>query len=244
VACDIEGDQVTNADSCSLPTSEALDYLPEGGLSSFISTTVSFNNRDNPNFPREGIAARTLVGLGLGTDAQTEAGEQQNYVFQQVEFGVKTYAELRDLVPAIQDPNHVFAVRLDAGHQFGEEHPVSKFFRVGKTSNDATAIRGYQIDDFNLSKTFVTGSVEYRYDLGLSTAATQTVIGVLFVDLGWASSVPNFPENGAPLFAGAGVGVQINLGFGGVLLPALRFDYGFSERSPNGEFRFRIGPVF
>ncbi|UCH27117.1 MAG: BamA/TamA family outer membrane protein [Trueperaceae bacterium] len=244
VECDVEEGQIVNADVCSLPRSEALQYLPQGGFSSFISTTVSFDNRDNPSFPREGIAARTLAGLGLGSDARTEGGEQQNYVFQQVEFGIRTYATLEELVPAIQDPNHVFAVKLDAGHQFGNEHPVTKFFRVGKTPNEATAIRGYQIDDFNLSKTFFTGSVEYRYDLGLSTAATQTVIGILFVDLGWASSVPGFSDNGAPLFAGAGVGVQINLGFGGVLLPALRFDYGFSERNPSGEFRFRIGPVF
>jgi outer membrane protein insertion porin family len=38
--------------------------------------------------------------------------------------------------------------------------------------------------------------------------------------------------------------VQVNLGFGGVSLPALRFDYGFSARNPRGVFTFRVGPVF
>jgi len=38
--------------------------------------------------------------------------------------------------------------------------------------------------------------------------------------------------------------VQVNLGFGGVMLPALRFDYAFSERHPSGEFRFSVGTVF
>jgi outer membrane protein insertion porin family len=46
------------------------------------------------------------------------------------------------------------------------------------------------------------------------------------------------------MFASVGAGVQINLGFGGVSLPALRFDYGFSERHPTGVFAFRVGAVF
>ena len=70
------------------------------------------------------------------------------------------------------------------------------------------------------------------------------MIGIAFLDFGYASSVPDFPDYGAPIFAGAGIGVQVNLGFGGVLLPALRLDYGFSQRNPSGVFSFRIGPVF
>lgn len=235
-----------NADRCALPEAAADDFLPQGGLNSFISTTVSYDDRDNPDFPRSGIAASALVGLGIGTDYRDPAsGQQQSYAYQQLEFGVKTYVLLADIAPEeISDPNHVLAFRINAGHQFGTNYPISKRFQVGKSINDATAIRGYTVDDFDLSRTYATASMEYRYDFGLDTVATQTVIGIVFVDVGWASSVPNFPEYGAPLFAGAGVGVQVNLGFGGVLLPALRFDYGFSQRNPTGEFRFRVGPVF
>ncbi|MCC6311954.1 MAG: hypothetical protein IT345_13705, partial [Trueperaceae bacterium] len=44
--------------------------------------------------------------------------------------------------------------------------------------------------------------------------------------------------------AGAGLGVQVNLGFAGIVLPAIRLDYAFSERHPAGVFAFRVGPVF
>lgn len=238
------GGNVQNGNRCALPTEEAAPFLPQGGLSSFISTSLAYDDRDDPEFPRAGVAATGLVGVGFGSDFRDAAGDQSAYAYTQVEFGVKTYLVLADLVPEVGDRNHVFAVRLNGGHQFGGAYPESKRFRVGKTPNEATAIRGYGLDDFGLSRTYLTGSVEYRYDFGLETVATQTVIGIVFVDVGYASTVAGFPEYGAPLFAGAGVGVQVNLGFGGVALPALRFDYGFSERNPTGEFRFRVGPVF
>jgi outer membrane protein insertion porin family len=247
VECEFGADgDVENAERCALPTAESERYLPQGGLSSFMSTTVTYDDRDNPDFPRSGVAATGLLGIGIGTDYRSPLTlEQQPYVYEQLEFGVKTYILLADIAPEeITDPNHVLAFRLNTGHQFGVDYPSSKRFQVGKSLNEATALRGYQTDDFDLSRSYLTASVEYRYDFGLDTLATQTVIGILFVDLGYASSVPGFPEYGAPLFAGAGLGVQLNLGFGGVLLPALRFDYGFSERNPTGEFRFRVGPVF
>lgn len=241
-----EAGELENAERCSLPEAEALEYLPQGGLSSFVSSTVTYDDRDNPEFPRMGIAATGLAGIGVGTDYRDpSSGQQQSYIYEQLEFGVKTYLLLADLAPEeIRDRNHVLAFRVNVGHQFGNDYPASKRFQVGKSTNEATAIRGYRADDFDLSRTYLTASAEYRYDFGLDTVATQTVIGILFVDFGYASNVPGYPEYAAPLFAGAGVGVQINLGFGGVLLPALRFDYGFSERNPTGEFRFRVGPVF
>src|SRR5690625_7436805 len=85
-----------------------------------------------------------------------------------------------------------------------------------------------------MSRTYFASSLEYRYDFGLQTVATQTVIGVVFADLGWASSATGFPEYDAPLFASDGLGVQVNMGLGGVLLPALRFVYAFSESIPSG----------
>jgi len=240
-----EAGNIENANACALPEEYAREFLPQGGLSSYISTTVNFDNRDNPDFPRRGVAASGSVGLGLGTDFRNpETGEQQGYNYQQVELGARTYLLLSDIAPEIDDPNHVLAFRVNLGHQFGGEYPVSRRFLVGKSTNEATAIRGYQAGDFSLSRTYATGSVEYRYDFGLDTFATQTVIGIVFADIGYASHVPGFDPYGAPLFAGYGVGVQLNLGFGGVVLPALRFDYGFSQRNPGGEFRFRVGPVF
>ncbi|MEY4531657.1 MAG: hypothetical protein RLZZ156_2378, partial [Deinococcota bacterium] len=43
---------------------------------------------------------------------------------------------------------------------------------------------------------------------------------------------------------GYGVGLQINLGFGGFQLPAIRLDYGWSAWNPGGKFYFRLGFPF
>jgi outer membrane protein insertion porin family len=110
-------------------------------------------------------------------------------------------------------------------------------------SNDRL-IRGFQGDDINLSKTYGIGTVEYRYDFGFDTFATETIIALVYTDVAWASSMPGFDDYSTPIIAGAGLGVQLNLNIAGVGLPAIRLDYSFSERNPSGVFRFRFGPVF
>ena len=245
-ACEIEDDEVQNPNNCFLPESVAAQFLPTSGLSGFTSVRVNYDDRDDPDFPTEGVAAYGSLGVGFGNDfLHPDTAERVTYVYEQATLGVRTYFKLADVVPdQVQDENHVFGVRLDLGHQFGGLYPSSKRFFVGQSVDFATQIRGYRREDFGLSRTYATSSFEYRYDFQLSTFATQTVIGVAFVDLGWASTVPGFLEYQTPLFASAGVGVQINLGFGGVLLPAVRLDYAFSERHPTGVFSFRVGPVF
>jgi outer membrane protein insertion porin family len=245
-SCTIQGGSVTNGATCSLPQKDAAPYLPTSGISTFFSAGVSYDNRDNPDFPTRGIHTYGNFGLGIGSDyTSPTTGQRKTYAYQQVTGGFRTYAKLSTLDPKeIKDPNHVFAVRVDAGTQLGSAYPSSKEFQVGRTNLTRTLIRGYTVNDFNLSQAYVTSSFEYRYNFNLSTVATQTVIGVAFVDVGWASSVPNFTDYQTPVFAGAGVGVQINLGFGSVVLPAVRLDYAFSQRHPTGVFSFRVGPVF
>lgn len=246
VDCTLQSGSVTNGSTCSLPSADAAPYLPTSGISTFFSAGVGFDNRDNPDFPTSGIDAYGSFGLGIGGDYRNPtSGQRQTYVYQQLTAGVRTYTRLSTLDPKeVKDPNHVFAVRLDAGTQIGSDYPSSKQFQVGQTSLTRTLIRGYTATDFNLSKEYVTSSFEYRYNFNFNTVATQTVIGIAFVDVGWASSVPTFTDYQTPVFASAGVGVQINLGFGSVVLPAVRLDYAFSERHPTGVFGFRVGPVF
>ena len=245
-ACAFDDDGlVTNADRCALPAEVAEPFLPQGGLNAFTSATLAFDNRDSEAFPREGVAASLALGVGWGNDQRdVDTDERSPYVFQQVQAAVKTYVALADHIDEIEDRNHVFAVRLSFGHQFGDGYPANRRFRVGRVPVEATEVRGYRDVDFDLSRTYLTSSVEYRYDFGFSTVATETIVGIVFADLGYASNVPGFAQDAAPLFGGVGVGVQINLGFGGVSLPALRFDYGFSQRHPGGVFSFRVGPVF
>ena len=242
VDCIIENGEVTNASACYIPSELAVTFLPTGGLSAFASTRVTYDDRDSSDFPTRGVVGYGGLGVGFGNDfLDPVTSDRTTYVYEQVIAGARTYLRMSEVMPGeITDENHVFAVRLDVGHQFGGSYPESKRFFVGRSNDVATQIRGYTREDFNLSKSYVTSSFEYRYDFQLSTFATQTVIGIVFVDLGWASNVPGFPQYETPLFAGTGVGVQLNLGFGGVVLPAVRLDYAFSERHPAGVFSAMI----
>ena len=244
-ACELDDEgNVTNADDCSLPRDEARAYLPLAGASGFVGGSLDYDARDAAEYPREGVAASGSIGVGLGNDFLLE-NERTTYAYVPVELGVKSYVTLAALSGGeVTDDNHVLAARLNVGHQFGGSYPASRYFLVGQTPNEATQVRGYRDGDFDLSRSYATASFEYRYDFELSTVATQTVIGVVFADLAWVSGVPDYAPYAGPLFASGGVGVQINLGFSGVALPALRFDYGFSERNPRGVFSFRIGTVF
>lgn len=229
--------------SCSLPEADARPYLPQAGWSSFINAEVVFDNRDNFNFPRNGMQLTARFGVGFGSDYRNpDTDQQQAYVYEELELGFKTY--IQEELFGENHPNHVLAFRLNFGHQFGNDYPSNKYFIVGNTQNIARQIRGYTREDFGPSQTYLTGSLEYRYDFGFESFATQTVIGIIWTDFGYASSVPGFPPYETALFASAGVGIQLNLGFGGIGLPPIRLDYGFSERNPAGVFGFRLGPVF
>jgi outer membrane protein insertion porin family len=245
IPCEIEDGRVLNPGTCTLPEAVAIGALPQSGLSAFASAALNYDDRDSVDFPTRGFGATASAGFGWGNDIRDpDTLQARSYTYQQLQVGGKTYARLSDVLEEVTDPNHVFAVRLNAGHQFGAFYPTARRFTVGRVQEEATQVRGFRETDFNPSRTYMTGSVEYRYDFGLTTFATETVVGIVFADVGYASNVPGFPEFAAPLFGSAGVGVQINLGFAGVAFPAIRFDYGFSERNPTGVFSFRIGPVF
>ncbi|MDQ3459280.1 MAG: BamA/TamA family outer membrane protein [Deinococcota bacterium] len=241
--CEVVGGNVVDR-NCTLSGTfpgQAADFLPQSGLSGFVTAGTVYDDRDNPEFPTRGVNASGRLGLGFGTDYRDPATNLQTpYNYQQLEFGVRSYLTLAELGAAEGD-HQVLAFRANVGHQLGGNYPANRLFIVGQTQVADTQIRGYTRDDILPSRSYLTSSIEYRYNFGLETFATQTIIGIVFADLGYASSVA--PELGN-LLVGAGLGVQINFGFGNVLLPPLRFDYGLSPRNPLGVFGFRIGPVF
>jgi outer membrane protein insertion porin family len=243
--CVVVDGVVTNADRCALEAADAIAFLPQGGLSAFASAGLGFDNRDNDFFPSSGLAANVNLGFGWGNDMiDAESGDRMAYSYVQTQFGVRSYFALADLIPEMTARNQVLAVRFNAGAQFGETYPASRRFRVGGSQTMATEIRGYRDSDLDPSRSYLTSSLEYRFDFGFDTFATETIIAILFVDLGYIPSLADSLEGGRGFAASVGGGVQVNLGFGGVALPALRFDYGFSERNPGGVFSFRVGQVF
>lgn len=226
-------------ETCSLPIGQAVQDVPQRGFSSFIGSTLAYDTRDNPEFAREGYRFTVGGGVGFGNDFSDASGVQQGYTYEQLELGASTY-----LTP-FENRSHVFAFRANVGRQFGSEdsYPASRLFIIGDTNNQATQLRGYRREDINPSQTYAAATAEYRYDFGLSTAVTQTIVGIGFVDLGYASDV-NIDSDTlfAPLLPSIGAAVQLNIGFGGGLaLPPLRFDYGISPKNPTGVFGFRLG---
>ncbi len=241
---DQNNNKVTDG-SCALPQAESVVFLPQSGWNGYVGTGITFDNRDNPNFPREGVSANADIGIGFGSDYRSPiTNEQSTYNYIPAQFGVRTYLRVADLLPDFEDNNHVLAFKVTAGHQFGNDYPSNRYYVVGDSFNQDTSIRGYRRADVNRSQSYAIGTLEYRYDFNLDTFATQTVIAYGFADIGWASSVPSFENYQTPLLAGAGLGAQLNLGLAGIALPAIRLEYAFSETNPSGVFRFKVGPVF
>lgn len=221
--------------TCTLPSEQAQAYIPQSGFNAFLGSNVAYDTRNNPQAPTSGYRFTIGGGVGFGNDYSPN-DVQQGYTYEQLEVGARTY------ITPFANPNHVFAFRFNAGHQFGVDYPTSRLFVVGDTNNEATQIRGYRREDIDPSRSYVVGTAEYRYDFGLSTAVTQTIVGIGFLDLGYASSVPGFENYQTPLLGSVGVALQLNIGFGGGLaLPPLRFDYGISPKNPTGVFGFRLG---
>lgn len=223
--------------NCELPAEFSLTYLAPNGFNTFLSTDLNFDNRDAPAFPTRGIRAFTGVGFGFGSDFISPTTKAQaNYNYQQITAGFRTYAAPAD--------NQVFAFRVDVGHQFGGEYPTNRYFTVGNTPNENTQLRGFTRNDINPSRSYALGSVEYRYDFGLASAVTQTLIGIAFVDMGYVSDIIDYDTYSLPFPVSAGIGLQINIGSAAGILAPIRLDYGFSERHPTGALSFRLGYAF
>ena len=226
---------LTNGADCYLDTDRALALVPTSGNFTFFSSGITFDNRDSGLFPTRGVRSNVNVGYGFGSDYVAETQTNQGYNYSQFKAGFRTYA-------ALTPNNNVLAFRVNVGTQLGAaDYPSSNYFAVGDTQSVETLIRGYSLRDFSLSQSYLTSSIEYRYNLGLDTSVTQAIHAIGFTDLGFASSTPVGISNP---YLSAGVGLELNLNLGGLGLPPLRLDYGFSGEEPAGYFKFRIGPVF
>jgi len=209
-------------------------YVPQDGATTLLSSGLNFDNTNNPEFPSSGFRASGNVGFGFGNAGAT------NYNWTRVATGGSTYFGFGDVLSNGSN-QQVVAVRANAGTLFGSA-PANRQFSVGGSDvsvSPAETLHGYESREFT-GTNFFSSSAEYRYNFNVNAGIAQGLYGVAFADLGdaWQSTRDPF------LKWGVGAGVQLNLGLGTFLLPALRFDYAFSERNPNGKFSFRLGNFF
>jgi outer membrane protein insertion porin family len=210
-----------------------ISFLPKDGQTTLLSTGLSWDNTNNPEFPTKGVRADGNVGFGLGNAGDLALG------WTKVSSGFSTYFGFGDVLQA--DVNQqVVAFRVNAGTLLGTA-PSSRLFSVGGSDvavPNSFTIHGYDTREFT-GTSFVTFGAEYRFNLNVSAGIAQGLYLVAFADGGDAWKDRDFKAK-----LGGGVGAQLNLGFGGARLPALRFDYAFSEKYPQGKFYFRLGNFF
>ena len=223
--------------SKTLPDDAAGNALkPMDGLTTRLSPSLNYDSTNSSDFPTRGVRASLSPSYNFGYAGTTALN------WFRIEGGASTYFGFgKNLTKGFSQENkqQVFAVRLNAGTLTGA-YPAASNFALG----DANTISAYELRGVPggtlRGTSYVTGSAEYRYDFGVSNNIAQGLYGIAFVDAGsaWAAGGT---QTGA---YGLGVGVQLNLGLGGALLPALRFDYGFSPSNNSSKFSFRIGPTW
>jgi outer membrane protein insertion porin family len=134
----------------------------------------------------------------------------------------------------VPDCPETFAFNIQAGTALGNLPPYEAFSLGGSNS-----IRGYDEGDVGAGKSFLQGTLEYRFPV------FSVISGALFVDagtdLGTGASIKGDPAGlrgkpGSGLGYGLGVRIQSPLG-------PIRIDYGFSDQG-QGRFHFGIGERF
>ena len=223
---------VASGQTSTVTDERAAALVPQRGATTFFGVNSNFDNANSVEFPTSGVRASASAGYGFGTQGS------QGLSFTQVTGGARTYFGLGATLPD-GTRQQAIAVRANAGTVLGTA-PASQQFSVGGSSpNEAFTLRGYDANSF-VGKNFLTASAEYRYNFNVNAGFAQGLYGVVFADVGDAwNNASDFGLN-----VGYGVGVQLNLGIGSTLLPALRFDYGFSPSNPRGKFSFRLGNFF
>ncbi len=224
--------------------------IPADSLTSFIQLSGTYSTRNRQDFPTSGVVLSSAIGYGFGSQANLPLSWTRFTV------GVRSYLgfgfDQNGDFGLGEDRNFALAGRFSTGVIFGAP-PTNSQFKLGDvpTGNEDFALRGYSYGDLT-GNVFYSGSLELRYDFGLKTSFTYGALGVLFFDFGnaWGNGtratrtdstgavIASIPEG---LQWSVGLGVQINLGFGGLQLPPIGLFYAFSPWNPGGKFHFTFG---
>jgi outer membrane protein insertion porin family len=247
-----EQNYLERRDNVLYPISDATAtaLLPTDNITAFTQLSAEYSTKNRIDFPTQGVVINGSVGYGFGTEG-VNTPTPAPLSWTQGQLGFKTYLgfgwdQQGQFGVGGDDRNFALAFRFNTGAILGDA-PSSRVFSIGgAVGNDALSLRGFDFRDLR-GDVFYTGSLELRYDFGLRTSFTYGLLGIVWVDFGNAWGGDNAFRTtgiGDSIQFGYGLGVQINLGFGGIQLPAIRLDYGFSYLNPSGRFYFRLGFPF
>ncbi len=203
----------------------------ENTLVSFIAST-SRNNLNNSANPTSGnrLTFGTEQFVSMGNNSPTFNRMRASYSFFIPTKLINFTKACRSSDVTSEDCPQAIGFQFKAGTILGELPPYEAFCMGGTSS-----IRGWGSCDLAVSKSFVEGTVEYRFPVW------KMISGALFVDagsdLGSQNDVPGKPgkllqKSGSGYSLGGGVGVKTPIG-------PLRLDVASKDLS--GDWRYTLG---
>ncbi len=203
----------------------------ENTLVSFIAST-SRNNLDNYINPTSGnkLTFGTEQFISMGKNSPTFNRMKASYSYFIPTKFIKLTKDCKSNKSTSEDCPQTIGFQLKAGTIIGELPPYEAFCMGGTSS-----IRGWGSCDLAVSRSFVEGTVEYRFPVW------RMISGALFVDagsdLGSQNEVPGKPgkllqKSGSGYSLGGGVGVKTPIG-------PLRLDVASKDLS--GDWRYTLG---
>ena len=190
------------------------------------------NNLDNPVNPISGnkFSIGTEQFFKVGHTSPTFNRTRATYSFFIPTKLINLTKECKSSDSVSSDCPQTIGFEFKAGTIIGELPPYEAFCMGGTSS-----IRGWGSCDLAVSKSFVEGTVEYRFPVW------RMISGALFVDagsdLGSQNDVPGKPgkllqKSGSGFSLGGGVGVKTPIG-------PLRLD--IASKDLSGDWRYTLG---
>ncbi|NJK38512.1 MAG: BamA/TamA family outer membrane protein [Oscillatoriales cyanobacterium RM2_1_1] len=226
--------EAADAESGITPRDDAGKLLTasESGQDDLITLQfgIAQDRRNNTIFPTSGYTFR------VGTEQSIPVGSGS--IFYNRVRGSYNFFLPVDILDFIPDAPEALAFSIQAGTILGDFPPYEAFPLGG-----ASTVRGWREGALGVARSFVLGSVEYRFPI--FSVGNFLIGGALFVDaataLGTQSTVPGNPggirgKPGSGLGFGAGLRVQSPLG-------PIRIDYGINNLG-EGRIHFGIGERF
>ena len=208
----------------------------ENTLVSFI-TSVSRNNLNNAVAPTAGnkFSFGTEQFVSMGKNSPTFNRMRASYSFFIPTKLINLTKACKSSNSTSDDCPQAIGIQFKAGTIFGELPPYEAFCMGGTSS-----VRGWASCDLSVSKSFVEGTIEYRFPVW------RMLSGALFVDagsdLGSQKDVPGKPgkllqKSGSGYSIGGGIGVKTPIG-------PLRLDVASKDLSGDSRYTLGVGWKF